>query len=200
MDWSRRWFTDLAARSAAATAVTRLVARPGVRVVAASGGWVVIGPTGATTMCGGLGELVAAVRPWGPAVPEFAAESSGRLSVAPREAREGVVLRVDPAGNGPFIVPDEESGLRVLGELAAMPWSLRYYLLGVTGVTAAWGLAGEPLTGPAPDAVVWLEWARQAGEFDAGAVTLTCRLGEGSVLDVEIRAGHVVRAREKVAA
>jgi hypothetical protein len=203
-DWARPWFADVAARAAAATALLRLLTRPGVRVAVRSGGWLVSAPTGATTVCGGLGELVAALRPWGPAVPEFAPAASGRLSAPELDGRAGLLLRVDPSarptgvlrtGLTEVIVPDDDAALRLLGQLSTPPWSLRYYLREVAGVDAAWGGPAAVLTGNPVDVVVWLEWARQAGAFDNRTISARCPLRDGRELDVEIRAGHVVRAR-----
>ena len=101
------------------------------------------------------------------------------------------------------VVPDEVAALAVLAELATPMWLRRLYLARVEGVSAPWG---RPLDGPsvpppgsaalAADAVVRLEWARQAGRFDDTAFALSCPLDDdAALLDVEIRAGHVVRAR-----
>ncbi|MEV6149958.1 hypothetical protein AB0L53_06405 [Nonomuraea sp. NPDC052129] len=101
------------------------------------------------------------------------------------------------------LVPDEAAALAVLAELATPVWLRRLYLARVEGVSAPWG---QPLDGPsvplpgsaalAADAVVRLEWARQAGRFDDTAFALSCPLDDdATLLDVEIRAGHVVRAR-----
>lgn len=194
VDWARPWFADPAARAAAASAVALLVARPGVRVVPRPGGWLVTTPTGASTACGGLSGLVAAARPWGPAVPDCAPGEAGRVSVPGPDARHGVVLRVGPASRADLTAPDETAARHVLARLATPPWSLRYYLSGVTGVAAAWGGRPEVLTGPAAGVLVWLEWARQAGALDDRAVAARCPLGEAGELDVEVRAGYVVRA------
>lgn len=203
-DWARPWFAGVAARAAAVTALLRLLTRPGVRVAVRSGGWLVSAPTGATTVCGGLGELVAALRPWGPAVPEFAPAASGRLAAPDPDGRAGLLLRVDRArrpigvlrtGLTEVVVPDDDAGSRLLVQLSAPPWSLRYYLREVAGVDAPWGRPATVLTGNAVDVVVWLEWARQAGAFDDRAIAARCPLRDGQELDVEIRAGHVVRAR-----
>ncbi|MCA2221890.1 hypothetical protein [Nonomuraea aurantiaca] len=145
------------------------------------------------------------------------AHASGRLSVPAADGRTGIVLRVDPLappspalGAAPvdaavpdIAVPDEAAALAVLAELATPPWLRRLYLERVEGVSASWG---RPLDGPsvppprsaalAADAVVRLEWARQAGRFDDTAFALSCPLDDdAALLDVEIRAGHVVRAR-----
>lgn len=197
VDWARPWFANLTARTAAATAVLRLTGRPGLRVTPRSGGWLVTAPTGASTACGGLTELVAAVRPWGPALPELPTSSSGVLSIPPPDRRRGVVLRVGADG-GDFATPDDAAARRLLARLAAPPWSLRYYLRDVTGTTAAWGGQPETLTGDPASVVVWLEWARQVGALDDRAVAARCPLGKGHELDVEIRAGHVVRARTRL--
>jgi hypothetical protein len=202
-DWARPWFADLAARAAAVAALLRLVTRPGVRAAARSGGWLVSGPTGATTVCGGLSALVAAARQWGPAVPEFAPGASGRLAMPEPDGRRGLLLRVDPAapptvlrtGLTDVTVPDDACALRQLAAVSTPPWSLRYYLSDVVGVDAPWGRPGDVLTGNAVDVVVWLEWARQAGAFSDRSISARCPLTDGRELDLEIRAGHVVRAR-----
>ncbi|MEV0390104.1 hypothetical protein [Nonomuraea sp. NPDC050643] len=88
----------------------------------------------------------------------------------------------------------------MLAELAAPPWLHRVYLERIEGVHAPWGappvVLGRTLTSPAQaaDAVVRLEWARQEGLLD-GAAVLRCPLDEETYLEVEVRAGHVVRAR-----
>ncbi|MEV1240164.1 hypothetical protein [Nonomuraea sp. NPDC049750] len=151
------------------------------------------------------------------------AHASGRLSVPAADGRMGIVLRVDPlAPPSPalgaavadvaapdeaavVVVPDDAAALAVLAELATPTWLRRLYLERVEGVSAPWG---RPLDGPsvppprsaalAADAVVRLEWARQAGRFDDTAFALSCPLDDDAVLlDVEIRAGHVVRARTR---
>lgn len=63
-DWARPFLTGLPARAAVAVAVGSRVVRPGLRIVARGGGWLVCAPTGASTACTGLVELVAAARPW----------------------------------------------------------------------------------------------------------------------------------------
>ncbi|PXY31297.1 hypothetical protein [Prauserella muralis] len=193
-DWARGWFADPAARAAGAAAAARLLTRPGVRVVPRPGGWLVTTPTGTSTACGGLTELVAAVRPWGPPVPGPATGGPGRLSVPGPDARQGVVLRVGSARRAEFTAPDEAAARHLLARLAAPPWSLRYYLSGLTGVTAPWGGPPDVVTGEAADVLVWLEWARQAGALDDRAIAARCPLGGPHELDVEVRAGHVVRA------
>ncbi|WP_199429844.1 hypothetical protein [Qaidamihabitans albus] len=201
-DWTRPWFAGLPARTAAAHAALRLAARPGLRVSACPGGWLVTAPTGRTTACGGLDALVAAVRPWGPAVPELLPGPPVRLPAPPPDGRRGVVLRVRPdarpvglaEGLREVTVPDENAALAVLARLATVPWSLHCYLRAVAGVEAAWGLPAETVTGAAPDVLAWLEWVRQAGELDGRAIAARCPLEGGHTLDVEVRAGHVVRA------
>ncbi|PRX44647.1 hypothetical protein B0I33_111160 [Prauserella shujinwangii] len=201
-DWARPLFGGPAARAAAGEIVARLLPRRGPRVSARSGGWLVRMPTGGAVVCAGLTELVATVRPWGPEVPELAPPGGGHVPASPPpDGRTGIRLRVDPAappralGTGTEVtVPDERSTGDVLARLATVPWSLRCFLLDVTGVAAAWGGPAERVTGPALDVVVWLEWARQAGAFAGRAVSARCPLAGGE-FDVEVRAGHVVRAR-----
>lgn len=132
---------------------------------------------------------------------------SGRLSVPAPDGRTGIVLRVDPAvpaytalGEGAdVVVPDEAAALAVLAEIATPVWLRRLYLARIEGVSAPWGRPVDAQSVPSPesaaDAVVGLEWDRQAGRFDDTAFALSCPLDDdASLLDVEIRAGHVVRA------
>jgi len=208
-DWARPWVAGPGARAAVARAVTQVRPSPGLRVSPSAGGWLVVRPTGGAVVCATLGELVAAVRSassrsitWlDPAHP------SGRLSVPAADGRTGVVLRVDPLapahaalGEGPdVVVPDEAAALAVLAELAMPLWVRRLYLARIEGVRAPWGRPLDPHSVPSPesaaDAVVRLEGARQAGRFDDTAFALRCPLDDAALLDVEIRAGHVVRAR-----
>ncbi|MFG1959626.1 hypothetical protein [Nonomuraea sp. NPDC049028] len=212
-DWARPWVAGPGARAAVARAVSRVRPSPGARISPAAAGWLVVRPTGGSVVCATLGELVAAVRiassgaisPLDPACP------SGRLPVPAADGRTGIVLRVDPlappspalGAGAEVVVPDEAAALAILAELATPIWLRRLYLERVEGVSAQWG---RPLDGPsvpppgsaalAADAVVRLEWARQAGRFDDTAFALSCPLDDdAALLDVEIRAGHVVRAR-----
>ncbi|MBT2229186.1 hypothetical protein [Nonomuraea sp. NEAU-A123] len=136
------------------------------------------------------------------------ARPSGRLSAPAPDGRTGVVLRVDPLappraalGEGSeVVVPNEVAALAVLAELATPVWLRRLYLARIEGVSALWGRPVDsqavPSPGSAADAVVRLEWERQAGRFDDTAFALSCPLDDdAALLDVEIRAGHVVRAR-----
>ena len=54
-DWARPWTSGVTARRAVAVAAARAGRRPGLRVVANSGGWLVNGPTGGAAACDGLG-------------------------------------------------------------------------------------------------------------------------------------------------
>lgn len=208
VDWARPFLAGLPARGAIADAASRLVVRPGVRIAARGSGWLVSAPTGATVACSGLTELVTAVRPWIDVPREFAADRpSGPLTVPEPDARRGVVVRVVPGalsrpltyGSGEVAVPDAEGALFVLSQLAHPPWSLRCYLAELSDVDTSWG--GEPtvVDGKAAECgstlVVWLECLRQLGEWDQAALVARCPLDAGRHLDVEIRAGHVVRAR-----
>jgi hypothetical protein len=210
-DWARPFLAGLPARTAAATAVRRLTARPGLRVTARAGGWLVAAPTGATRACTSLADLVAAAQPWldAPgldATGEFRpAEPSGPLAVPDADARRGVRLHLDPGaarsalGTDDVLVPDEDAAREVLGTLARPPWSLRCYLAGVSGVKAAWGRAPAVVRAGTPgigaDLLVRLERSRQSGALDDAALAVQCPLDDRMALDVEVRAGHVVRAR-----
>ncbi|MFI0819256.1 hypothetical protein ACH4TX_23245 [Streptomyces sp. NPDC021098] len=218
-DWARAWTAGVAARRAVALAAARAADRPGLRVTADGGGWLVTGPTGAAIACDGLGALVAAVRrgsgaeepaPWDPARP------SGRLSVPGEpDRRTGVVLRVGPGGahcpdaalagrDGEAAVVDCEATAReVLAALASPRWFPRRCLERVEGVTAAWGRPVDA-TGPrcpelAADHLVRLEWTRQTGRLHGTALAARGPLGPGAEYDVEIRDGHVVRATTHIA-
>ncbi|WP_063732379.1 hypothetical protein [Streptomyces sp. RTd22] len=213
-DWARAWTAGLAARRAVAVAAVRAADRRGLRVTAGPGGWLVHGPTGAATACDGLGALVAAVRRWAGAeepAPWDPARPSGRLTVPGEEDRRaGVVLRVAPggarspdtalAGPGDEVLVDSETTARAaLAALASPRWSARRYLARVEGVAAAWA---RPLDDPGPqrpelaaDVLLRLEWTRQSGRLDGTARAARGPLGPGAEYDVEIRDGHVVRAR-----
>ncbi|WP_262704677.1 MULTISPECIES: hypothetical protein [Streptomyces] len=217
-DWARPWVSGVAARRAVAAAVGA-VDRPGVWVAAGSGGWLVTGPTGATTACAGLVDLVAAVRHWAPGAEPPSpdrARPSGPLSVPGEEdRRRGVVLRVAPGGarhadaalEAPGTVAVVDSGVTaraVIAALASPRWSPRRYLERVEGVADAWARPAPalwpPPTGPDPcalaaDALVRLEWIRQSGRLDGDALAVRGPLGPAAGYDVEIRDGHVVRAR-----
>jgi hypothetical protein len=213
-DWARPFLAGLPARGAVAAAVLRLANRPGLRVTAHGSGWLVSAPTGATTACSGLTELVAAVRPRMAADGEFSAgQPSGRVTVPRPDARRGVILRVDPgaqpsslacllggsASPTEAVVPDAAAALEVLSSLACPPWSLHCFLADLSGVDAEWGRSPALIgvDGPeyASDLVVWLESARQSGALDRAAIVARCPLDAACDLDVEIRAGEVVRAR-----
>jgi hypothetical protein len=221
-DWARPFVAGLSARSAVATAVLRLVGPAGPRVRASSGGWLVRSPTGATTDCAGLGELVVAVGRWlGTPARAFGAGArvdtgpesgagvvpSGRLLVPPPDARRGVRLRVDPTvapqpladRSDTVVVPCAEDALRVLAELSRPPWSLRRYLASVTGTPASWAAAPVPVRAPAPeyaaDLLLWVDHGRRSGLWDDAAVVARCPLDDdGAELSVEVRAGYVARA------
>lgn len=208
-DWARPFVAGLAARSAVAQAVQRLVGPVGPRVQARGGGWLVRSPTGATTDCAGLGELVAALSRWLGTPSDFdtAAPPSGRLVVPPPDARRGVRLIVDPSV-GPrqltewsdtVVVPCPDGALRVLASLSRLPWSVRRYLEGISGAAEGWASAPVVVRAPAAeyaaDLLLWVEWGRRSGLWDDAAVVVRCPLAPGAELDVEVRAGHVVRAR-----
>ncbi|GAA2590581.1 hypothetical protein [Streptomyces tubercidicus] len=205
-DWARPLYAGPGARSALAAAALALAARPGLRVAARPGGWLVTGPTGAATACPTLTALVAALRRGsGPALPELpVARGSGALSVPAPDGRRGVRLRAvaDAQAAAPedrWTVRTDAEALAALGALAEPPGSLRHYLAGISGVTAPWGGSPRPVPGfdapeRASDLVVWAEWARQSGAFDADPFAATCPLDGTTRLDLEIRAGYVVRA------
>ncbi|MEV0197014.1 hypothetical protein [Nonomuraea sp. NPDC050691] len=256
-DWARPWVAGPAARAAVAAAVSRLRPSSRTRISPVAGGWLVARPTGGSTVCGTLGELVTAVRSAspGPETPLDPARPSGPLTVPPAaDGRRGVVVRVDPhapprdlatalsdtalstsapstgasaafattpsatalseeaavpEGAAPalVVVPDEGGALGVLALLASPAWLRRVYLARLEGAAAPWGArpapTGSPCQGDPPvpcvpgfgaDVVVRLEWARQEGRFDGTAVAVRWPLGGGALLDVEVRAGHLVRA------
>lgn len=210
-DWARPFLAGLPARSAVAAAAARLLGPAGPKVQARGGGWLVRSPTGATTDCAGLGELVAALGRWLGEPSEFGvgdgAPPSGRVVVPGPDARRGVTLIVDPSRaprrltewTDTVVVPCADSALRVLAELSGLPWSVRRYLAGVSGVPAGWGSAPVEAraSGPeyAADLLLWVEWGRRSGLWDDAAVVARCPLDEGGAeLYVEVRAGHVVRA------
>lgn len=135
-----------------------------------------------------------------PLAPPSPALGAAAADIAALDEAVDVVVSDEPTV---VVVPDEAAALAVLAELATPMWLRRLYLARVEGVSAPWG---QPLDGPsvpapgsaalAADAVVRLEWARQAGRFDDTAFALRCPLDDdATLLDVEIRAGHVVRAR-----
>ncbi|MFG1685830.1 hypothetical protein ACGFNP_37100 [Nonomuraea sp. NPDC049269] len=209
VDWARPWVAGPAARAAVARAVTRVRPSPGLRVSPSTGGWLVARPTGGTVVCATLGELVGAVRSAssGAIAPLDPARPSGRLPVPAPDGRAEIVLCVDPlapaqaalGAGAEVVVADEAAALAVLAELATPLWVRRLYLARIEGVSAPWGRPVDPQLVPSPesaaDAVVRLEWERQAGRFDDTAFALSCPLDDVALLDVEIRAGHVVRAR-----
>jgi hypothetical protein len=170
----------------------------------------VTGPTGATTACASLTGLVAAV--WaitGPDVPSLSdSRASGPLSLPTSDRRRGVRLQVtaNASASAPamslaeeWTVPTEAQALAAIGALAAPPWLSRRYLAEVSGVTAPWGgpprrASGFDTAEQASDLVVRVEWARQAGAFDRNPFAASCPLNAVIRLDLEIRAGHMVRA------
>jgi hypothetical protein len=208
-DWARPFLAGLPARSAVAKAVQRLVGPAGPRVQARGGGWLVRSPTGATTDCAGLGELVAALSRWLGAPSEFDTDAppSGRLVVPPPDARRGVRLIVDAEAaprplaewSDTVVVPCADSALRVLAALSRLPWSVRRYLEGISGPAEGWASAPVVVRAPiaeyAADLLLWVERGRRSGLWDDAAVVVRCPLdSEGASLHVEVRAGHVVRA------
>jgi hypothetical protein len=213
-DWARPFLGGLPARGAVAAAVLRLAGRPGLRVMASGGGWLLSAPTGATTACSGLTELVAAARPWVAALGEFSVrEPSGLLTVPEPDARRGLRLRVAPAAQprslacllggstspAEIVVPDAATALETLSGLACPPWSLHFFLADLSGVDTDWGrppaVTVVETAEHAPDLLVWLETARQAGALDSTAIAVWCPLDAAWALDVEVRAGQVTRAR-----
>jgi hypothetical protein len=217
-DWARPFLSSLPARHAVATSISRLAGPRGPKVHPRAGGWLVRSPTGVSTDCSGLGELVAVVDRWlgapthrrGAALgPAFDPDRppSGRLAVPGADARRGVQLRIDPtAAPQPLcaeldtaVVPSAEAALDVLAELSRPPWSLRRYLTTITGSSRPWADEPAVVSSSVPergaDLVLWLEQVRRGGELDNTAVQLRCPLDEATMLDVQVRAGHVVRAR-----
>ncbi|HTF50030.1 MAG TPA: hypothetical protein VK735_21510 [Pseudonocardia sp.] len=233
LDWARPFLAGLPARMAVATAVTRLAGAAAPKVSARAGGWLVSARTGRQTVCTGLTELLAAVRPWLRAPGPFdAGQACGRVVVPPPETRRGVLVRVDPSGlelgaemlevdaGAPelgaelagvdanaggaepadvLLVPDAGAARRAVLRLASPPWSSRAFLAGLDGVDQAWAAPPTEVTSDNPDQVadllVWVEHARQAGCQDEMPLRLRAPLDAASRLDVELRAGHVVRAR-----
>ena len=201
VDWARPFVAGLPARLAVAAALTARLVRPGPKITARAGGWLVSAPTGATMPCSALTELVTAARAWLGEPVEFRPHAGGALAEPEPDARQGVTIRVDPGraprglGNADVVVPDDDAARDVLTALARPPWSLRRFLTGIDGVREPWGADARVVRADAAaDLVVWAEHARQAGRFDDSAVRLESPVG-GRTLDVEIRAGHVVRAR-----
>jgi len=239
LDWARPFLAGLPARMAVATAVTRLAGAAAPKVSARAGGWLVSAPTGRQTVCTGLTELLAAVRPWLRAPGPFdAGQACGRVVVPPPETRRGVLVRVAPsapelgaemleidagapelgaelagvdadadangagAGAEPadvLLVPDASAARRAVLRLASPPWSSRAFLAGLDGVDQAWAAPPTEVTSDNPDQVadllVWVEHVRQAGCQAEMPLRLRAPLDAASRLDVELRAGHVVRAR-----
>ncbi|MPY49425.1 hypothetical protein [Streptomyces acidicola] len=232
-DWARPLTAEVAARSAVATAVTRLAGRRAGRIAVRPGGWSVLGVTGALAVCDTLTELVARVRadtgrPAGSEAATGPDAASGRLTLPGPDHRRGVVVALipdrtadteGPAGTplrtGPTEAPTavtptpgtadtwtvgtEAEARAALKALADGPHATRHYLAGLTGVTAPWGAPAVPLCSrsapdSAADLVVWVEWARQEGRFDDAALTVRVPLTADAGLDVEVRAGWVVRA------
>ncbi|HEY0577242.1 MAG TPA: hypothetical protein VGD73_24320 [Pseudonocardia sp.] len=233
LDWARPFLAGLPARMAVARAVAGLTGAAAPRVSGRAGGWLVSAPTGRQTVCTGLTELLAAVRPWLPVPAPFDADrASGRVVVPPPETRRGVLVRVDPSApelgaelaeidtgadadhpgvaDGPdpgaglepaevLLVPDPAAARRAVLRLATPPWSSRVFLAGLDGVDQPWAARPTEVTCDNPeqvaDLLVWVEHARQAGRLDDTPLRLRSPLDEVSRLDVELRAGHVVRAR-----
>jgi hypothetical protein len=216
LDWARPFVAGLPARGAVAAAV-KAFARPGLRVTVRGGGWLVSAPTGRTFACAGLTELIEAARPWLTGADEFVPRGSGALTVPGPDARHAVRIRIDPAApprslvqGWDVVVPAAGEAHHVLTQLANPPWSLRCYLAefpdGITGdepgagktenfPTVAHADAPAVVEGGsadcAADLLVWLEMTRPTLDN----VVARCPLDPASRLDVEIRAGHVVRAR-----
>ncbi|TNC24100.1 hypothetical protein [Amycolatopsis alkalitolerans] len=183
LDWARPFLAGLPARSAVAAALKAL-ARPGLRVTARGGGWLVAAPTGRTSACSSLTELIATARPWLDAPGEFEPRGSGTVTTPEPDARRPVRIWVDPdaepqslARGGDVVVPDREHEALALRQLATPPWSLRCYL----APTGPPDLRAAPED--AADLLVWLELARPE------AIVAAC-----AGLDIEVRDGHVVRA------
>jgi len=140
-------------------------------------------------------------------------------AVPPPETRRGVLVQVDPSApelgaefdtdavDDPdpgepaevLLVPDPGAARRAVLRLATPPWSGRVFLAGLDGVDQAWAARPAEVTRDNPDQVadllVWAEHARQAGCLDETPLRLRAPLDAASRLDVELRAGHVVRAR-----
>ncbi|HET6504533.1 MAG TPA: hypothetical protein VFG87_27605 [Amycolatopsis sp.] len=222
LDWARPFVAGLPARGAVAAAV-KAFARPGLRVTVRGGGWLVSAPTGRTFACAALTELIDAARPWLTGADEFVPRGSGTLTVPGPDARHPVRIRIDPAApprslaeGWDVVVPGADEAHHVLTQLANPPWSLRCYLAEFPlGSTDDDPRATKPENQPprtrtptstrpgaptvvdggsadcAADLLVWLEMTRPTLDH----VVARCPLDPVSHLDVEIRAGHVVRAR-----
>jgi hypothetical protein len=169
-------------------------ARPGLRITARDG-WLLTAPTGRTVACAGLSELVAAARVWLTVPDEFTPSAAGTVCVPGPDARGGLRVTVDPdarpvslGAGSDILVPDTDAADHVYAQLAGPPWSLRHYLAPDPGVV-------PHVVGPSPDCaadlLVWVEMVRP------GTTELVARCPiEGSRwVDIEVRSGHVVRAR-----
>jgi hypothetical protein len=196
LDWARPFLAGLPARTAVARAV-QTYARPGLRVSARGGGWLVSAPTGRSLACSGLTELAEGARPWLAAPGGFSPRRSGRLTVPQPDTRRGVRVRIDPSARprslvqgSDVVVGDAEDLPHVLAQLAGPPWSLRCYLAELADGTTPPIVACEAPESAA-DLLVWLELSRDRLD----AVVARCPLAEGWDLDIEVRAGHVVRSR-----
>ncbi|WP_067792392.1 hypothetical protein [Actinomadura formosensis] len=131
---------------------------------------------------------------------------------APDDGADAALERA-MAGTGEAVVPSPPRARAVLAALASPVWLPRCQLLRVEGTGARWARPipspaafppgclppGTERPGPdaafAADVVVRLEWVRQSGRLDGEATAVRCPLGSGSELVVEVRDGHVVRAR-----
>ncbi|MFD5318487.1 hypothetical protein [Streptomyces sp. NPDC127098] len=210
-DWARGLHAGPPARAALAAAATRLADRRGLRAVARPGGWLVTTPTGSTVPCHQLTTLVGALRravgaPPAPPPPD-PGHVSGRLTVPPPDARTPVHLRIAPGAppvtgaDGHWTAPTDEAALPLLASLATGPHALRHYLAEISGGTAAWAgpaLSPSEFAGATPeraaDLLTWVEWCRQAGTFTTTPLAARLPLAPEAELDLEIRAGQVVRA------
>ncbi|GAA5172110.1 MULTISPECIES: hypothetical protein [Amycolatopsis] len=186
VDWARPFLASVPARGAVAGAVKAL-ARPGLRVQARPGGWLVSAPTGRTVACAGLTELADAVRPW-VAPGSYCGRGSGAVTVPEPDARRPVRIHVDPSrpeklSGDDLVVSYVEHERHLLAELARPPWSLRCYLAPGREPDL---VDDEPAN--AADLLVWLALTQPEEAVVRGA------LAEEVWLDIEIRAGHVVRA------
>jgi hypothetical protein len=105
---------------------------------------------------------------------------------------------------GILLVRDARAARAMVRRLAGVPWALRHVLAevdGVAGVDVPWASRPTEIATraeeQAADVVVHVEHARQAGAWDDRAIAVRAPLGPGTELDVEVRAGHVVRARAR---